>query len=367
MNEEKKKILQMVQDGKLTADEAMKVLEELEQSEIHSSKKEKELVTQLSAYVHPGENNNTNTQSHKKIVSAKEKIFGFVDEAVKKLKEIDLDFNFGQSAVVSHIFQHSDAELRDIDIDIVNGSIKVFPWDQKDVRVECAGKVYRLKEHENVRDAFLKEVHFSINDERLRFAVQQKWIKVDARIFIPASEYRRMRLRLFNGNIDGENLSVKDFEAKTANGTVQINGLSGMQAEVETANGTIAVNNAVLGKIESETINGSVSLTGIFKKIDAQALNGSISCNITNRDCDYIHVKGVTGGIELTVPEGVAADGELKSNIGSFNVILDDIHITEEKNEVVQKLLKFKPSGLPEHTLHIFAESKTGGISISRK
>ncbi|RFU69373.1 DUF4097 domain-containing protein [Peribacillus saganii] len=366
MNEEKKKILQMVQDGKLTADEAMKVLEELEQSEIHSTKKKEEMVTELSTFVNSDESK-SNTQSYKKIPSTKEKIFGFVDEAVRKLKEFDLDFHFGHSAVVSHIFQHSDAEMRDIDIDIVNGSIKVFPWDQKDVRVECAGKVYRLKEHENVKDAFLKEVQFSINDEKLRFAVHQKWIKVDARIFIPASEYRRMRLRLFNGNIDGENLAVKDFEAKTANGIVEINGLTGMQAEVETANGTIAVNNAVLGKMESETINGSISLSGIFRKIDAQALNGSITCNIRNKDCDYIHVKGVTGGIELTVPEGAAAEGELKSNIGSFNVILDDIHITEEKNEVIQKLLKFKPGGLPEHTLHIFAESKTGGISISRE
>ena len=54
-----------------------------------------------------------------------------------KLKEFDLDLNFGKYREVSHIFQQADASIHYMDIDIANGHVTVIELDQTDIRVEC--------------------------------------------------------------------------------------------------------------------------------------------------------------------------------------------------------------------------------------
>ena len=58
MQEEKKKILQSVQDGKMTAEEAFAILEELEKAEQESEKKEQILKNELSTEVIQGQEKN---------------------------------------------------------------------------------------------------------------------------------------------------------------------------------------------------------------------------------------------------------------------------------------------------------------------
>ncbi len=55
MQEEKKKILQSVQDGKMTAEEALAILEELEKAKQESEKKEQILKNELSTEVIQGQ------------------------------------------------------------------------------------------------------------------------------------------------------------------------------------------------------------------------------------------------------------------------------------------------------------------------
>ena len=55
MQEEKKKILQSVQDGKMTAEEALAILEELEKAKQESEKKEQILKSELSTEVIQGQ------------------------------------------------------------------------------------------------------------------------------------------------------------------------------------------------------------------------------------------------------------------------------------------------------------------------
>ena len=73
----------------------------------------------------------------------------------------------------------------------------------------------------------------------------------------------------------------------------------------------------------------------------------------------------MTGKIQLSLVAGTPVSGELKSNLGSFNVSLEGINIIEEKNDVILKVLKFKTIQEQSPVTHIFAESKTGAISVS--
>ena len=293
-------------------------------------------------------------------------LVGFVDTAFKKIKDVDLDFNFGQSVEITHIFQQAASSLKQIDIDIANGFVKVAPWDQGETRIECSAKVYRAENQDSARKKFLDEAIFFADGEKLRFSIQQKWIKVDAVVYVPRAEYENARLRLFNGPVAIDGLSVKDVKAKTANGQVELSGIVSKKAEAETANGQIQIHDSHIYELEAETINGVLKVEGSFNKAELQTFSGGIQCKVKNQDCELIQAKSATGAIDIMVPADMAASGELKSNLGHFKLGLENISVIEEKSEMVQKSMTFRPRGESVNPCRVYADSKTGAISLKQ-
>lgn len=373
MQEERKKILKMVEEGRLTVEEALFLIEELEKKEKTMEDKKAELITELSTTVKQDESFNSSGEykkegnfSGQKLHSTVDKIMDFVDSAFKKIKDFDLDLNFGQSIDITHIFQQSVTNLTQIDIDLANGSVEVIPWDQDDVRVECAAKVYRVENQEEARKKLLAEVLFSIEGQKLIFSNQQKWMKVDVTLYIPRVDYDKVRVRLFNGAISGANLKATDLKAKTANGKINFENLVAKKVETETANGAIQVIESHIYELEAETINGSIRTEGSFQRADLQSFSGSISCTLKNQACENIEVSSGTGAVELNVPVGTPVRGEFKSNLGNFKLELEGVDIIEDKSEMVQKYLRFATREESSNPVRIFAESKTGSISLRK-
>lgn len=366
MTEERKRILQMVEEGKLKVDEALLLLEKLEKSKTTMEEKQEKLFEELSKVVHFEDGKKSSSSTQHKAQTAKDKIMEFVDFAFKKIKDFDLDWNFGQSVDISHIYQQSHARVRDIDIDVANGSVTLVPWDQPDVRVECEAKVYRVETQDEAKSLFIKDVLFSVEGDKLRFGAQQKWMKVQAKIFVPTMDFEHIRIRMFNGPITSENFDVKSFKAKTANGKIDIANITSSKVEVETANGQISVKQGRIGEFEAETINGAIKVDGSFKKLDLQSFNGNIECELSGEQADVVVAKATTGGIKLGVPSTWALSGELKSNLGGFQVDVDDISVVENKNEVVQKVFTFKTTRPMDIVTTILADTKTGSVSLKK-
>jgi DUF4097 and DUF4098 domain-containing protein YvlB len=365
MKEEKKRILKMVEEGKLTVDEAVTLLDELEKAQQTMEQKQEQIVNELSTAVN-FEETKKEDPLQAKYQSTKEKIFDFVDTALKKIKDFDFDLNFGQSIEISHIFHQGDVDLTNMDIDVANGSIKIAAWDQPDVRIECQAKVFRVENSDQARQNFLRDVVFSVENQKLRFMTQQKWMKVESVIYVPKSEYERVRIRMFNGTILGEEMNVADLRVKTANGKINLERIKGKKAEVETAHGKIKIINSQIDDLEAETINGGIKLDGDFKKVETQSFNGNISYNVNGNRAEVIQVKATTGGIDLFVPEALPVNGELKTNLGGFNLQLVGVQILEEKSEMIQKSLRFQSINHPDKMVKIYADTKTGSIAIHR-
>jgi DUF4097 and DUF4098 domain-containing protein YvlB len=365
MKEEKKRILKMVEEGKLTVDEAVTLLDELEKAQQTMEQKQEQIVNELSTAVN-FEETKKEDPLQAKYQSTKEKIFDFVDTALKKIKDFDFDLNFGQSIEISHIFHQGDVDLTNMDIDVANGSIKIAAWDQPDVRIECQAKVFRVENSDQARQNFLRDIVFSVENQKLRFMTQQKWMKVESVIYVPKSDYERVRIRMFNGTVLGEEMNVADLRVKTANGKINLERIKGKKAEVETANGKIKIINSQIDDLEAETINGGIKLDGDFKRVETQSFNGNISYNVNGNRAEVIQVKATTGGIDLFVPEALPVNGELKTNLGGFNLQLVGVQILEEKSEMIQKSLRFQSINHPDKMVKIYADTKTGSIAIHR-
>ncbi|MCM3004537.1 DUF4097 family beta strand repeat-containing protein [Priestia koreensis] len=359
--DKKKQILQMVEDGKLSVDEALVLLNSLENEsspgqQVSNSKDVSTVVLDKEPKAF-----------YKEKVAApplKEKLMGFVNQTLKKVKDVDLDFNFGPSVDVQHIFQHAEAYLSELDIDVANGSVTLIPWQSQDVRIECEAKVYKATSQDEARKMFLQDVVFSIENGKLRFTIQKKQMKVAAKIYVPEFTYDRIKVRMFNGPIEGAKLMVKDLKAKTANGGVTFSELKGESVELETANGHILLKDSYMLKCEAETINGSIDIAGDYERTDIQTFNGSIKYHLSGDRGKKAYFKSTTGSIDVIIPDSLDLEGTLRSNLGNFNCLVENLEILDEKSETVQKSLQFKTHLGSSSPMKIVAESKTGSITL---
>ena len=366
MKEERKRILKMVEQGTLTVEEALTLIEELDNTSKVNEEKQEQLITELSTFVKTDEKQKHGKSSQETFQSTKEKFFEFVDAAVKKIKDFDLDLNFGKHYDINHIFQQTDASINAVDIDIANGNVSILPWDQNDIRVECEAQVYKGETQEEARQNFLQEMLFEVRGDRLYFTTGQKWIKLKAKVYIPQVDYDQIDVRIFNGSVEGKDLSVKKYKVKTANGKISMDQVKGEEVEVETANGAIHFAGSEVGKLEAETLNGAIHVDGDFKKLEVQSFNGDIVANLKGSSCEWLDATATTGAIVLAIPDLYSVNGELKSNLGNFTVDLDGIQIVEEKSELIQKNLSFKSIQESTHSLRLFANTKTGSITVRK-
>ena len=92
----------------------------------------------------------------------------------EKVKDVDLDLNFGQSVDVEHIFQFKDASLSHLDIQLANGSLNVMPWDDRDIRAECHAKIYRAEDGEQARQQFLNQLDCGLEGDKFLFEPKRR-------------------------------------------------------------------------------------------------------------------------------------------------------------------------------------------------
>jgi DUF4097 and DUF4098 domain-containing protein YvlB len=364
MKEERKRILEMVESGVLSAAEALTLLEELEKEQQSRQKKEQELMNELIVIE---QNEKKEDREDRQFKQAKSKLIDFMNSVLKKIKDFDFDFQLGQSVDVSHVFHHADAYLTEMEYDIANGKIEIIPWDQQDVRLECQGKVYRTENYDEGRTTFLKNTIFSIENGKLRFSTQLKLMKVDTRVYVPPAEYERISVRIFNGPFSMKDVAVGKMKVKTANGKIELNKVAGDEFELETANGHILLHDCQAEKVEAETINGKIEFDGDFSNVDLHSFNGNMKGRLHGDDVKVVSMKGVTGNLELELNRSLKLDGELKTYLGKLGADIEGKEVLEEKDDVVHKQMRFVKKGHSVTPAYLFMETKTGSITVKER
>lgn len=362
MSEERKMILKMLEDGKISVDEAERLLRALQEkgSEEHKSTTEtSEETGALSEFV-DWERWDERKQTYKQ-QSSGFKFSQFIENFIQKIKDVDMDFNFGSFEQVKHIYQDHSDEFDSIKIKIKNGAVELTPWEENYVQINCDVKVYRVRNSEEARQRFLHEVHFDISNETLVFLCDARDIKINANIYIPKKQYDCLECKLFNGSVKGQALHTQKLQSKTVNGNITFTDFQTQKAELETGNGSVTVSGES-SRLEIETINGAIDLAGAFRDVDAENFSGMITAQLQTDGSASL--KSTTGSITVFVPNGVQVNGELLSAIGSVQCDLRSFEIVYEKKELAQRLLKFVSNKNEERIFTLEANTKTGTIQV---
>ncbi|MFK2825467.1 DUF4097 domain-containing protein [Bacillus sp. B190/17] len=366
MNEEKKRILEMVEAGIISASEGLTLLEALnKEPDQHVRKERRENI--LDELVNFGQKlsgslQKQSTDSSTSPNQPKDKLFQFVQSTMQKLK--DFEFPLGKTVEFSHTFQENDFSPQRIKVEMANGNFTIKPWEGNSVKAECYVKMYGADNEDEARESFIKNSVFYARENKLSFSVGLKLMKVDTVLYVPEEAVNEVSVKLFNGSFSMRGLEVKELEVKTANGKIEVKQSKINEFEGETGNGQIYLIDCEGRKAEASSFNGAVHVVGSIGYTDIKSFNGNVLCDLKSEVCHTVKAQAVTGNIEIYVPDHMTMKGILRTNLGSLYLPESGIKKAGEKEEMVQKIVHFESEKEELAQVTIEAGTKTGSVSI---
>ncbi|WP_408007776.1 DUF4097 family beta strand repeat-containing protein [Pseudalkalibacillus sp. A8] len=373
--EERKMILKMLDEGKITSAEAVELLKAVGENDPDNKQAQTPNTATVSHTQQKQKSNDeknqerrdSSTNEKKSEQSTISKFSSLIDRVVTKLKDTDFDFNFGQAIEVDHIFQENDVDFNRLKVHVTNGGIQLQPWEEQSIRMECRASVYRTQSTEEAKAYFLKNTHFATEAGELQFLVDENRLKVQAHMYVPTKVYEEIQLRTGNGAISLDELQTKRMIVRTTNGAVTLNRVDGGSLNASTSNGKIRLENSGWKKLDLETLNGAIRLNGKYEDVEAETLNGSITFTLDEVMPGKASFKTVAGKIEILVPDSLRVNGNMKATIGSLNCFLENVDIKKETKDVVLKRMEFIANEGAPTTYEVEAIAKTGSITIAKR
>lgn len=369
-SEEKLLILKMVEEKKITIDEAAKLLAALEDE---SSKAANENINykkynksngfaEEAAKVRDRVNewkkefkNNYSQQDFDNMIddfsNKAEKFgknvatttFGIVDKMIDYVGSfVDTNsFNiFGNFQTVQKEFQIIPSEGAKLDISGVNGSITLKKHLDSKVAV-----IARIRSANPNGDGV---VDFSNDPENITLKVNGGLMNcsVSYEVFLPDMKFKSIKIGNSNGKIYIEDSVAEEIEAttknahielmgvnsdkvavNTRNGRVQLNYIIGDKVDINTSNAVIDIKHLKINEISAVTVNGRINIENVQNteegkevKMNLKTSNGGIKVNMNDMDNRVYKVKAHTtnGAVNLLIPEMIYHNVNRKGVTGSF-------------------------------------------------
>lgn len=367
LSEEKILILKMLEEGKITSEEAAKLIEALENGEKQNTsgaagrqQKQPNFQDEV-AKVRDRLNEwkkefqaNYNQKDFDRIIdefsSKAEKLgknvayttFGLVDKVIDFVGSfVDTNtFNFfGSCPTVEKSFETPATAGMELDVEATNGAIVVKKHLDNKIVIKS-----RIKSRSNNADDVLM---FTDDGNIVSLKLNNPGnVSVYHEIFLPAVKFKKINLVTANGRIYAEDSLSESFNATTRNGHIELMGVNsdaivtstknariqvsyviGKNIEIETTNSVIDIKHIKAENVKVETTNGRILVENAQNyenipemNLSLKTTNGGIKVNMNDMDQKGYKVRAKTtnGGINLLIPEMIYHNVNRQSPGGNF-------------------------------------------------
>ncbi|MCG3088659.1 DUF4097 family beta strand repeat-containing protein [Sporosarcina cyprini] len=382
MQNERKRILTMVENGTITIEEALTLLEAMEKNSNGASAKVDN--SSDTSYKEPTYEGRVEEEPksakrdesmddflndlRKDVGHVGERFMQFMQTAVQRVKTFDFDAPFGSGSTFTHSVIKPVDDLKEIIVDIDNGKLTIQvneDTENNEVVADFTVKVFNQKTEEEAKEEFLKKLVFMNDEGRLRLVSDLKLTQVNVILTVPKKDYEKLSIRLLNGETVLNDLATEKLYCKTANGKIEGSHLVFGEAQLETGNGKIQLKEVTGQELDAETMNGRVYVSGAIKDVEAKSLNGHVVVTTTDNDARKVEARTVSGSVEIYVPSDVPLTGEISTNMGRLDLQLHDVHRTRVEEQFLQRSIGFHKNSEEERTpLFINGEAKTGSVIV---
>jgi len=406
MENERKRILQLVQNGTISADEAIVLLEALskqnESTQLpanppvvsqESQPVKEDVSTQSHSSQEHHEYSETKNEQTKSKSSGFEDLFGnifnnkesanqFVNElkqdlsqfssrmmevmnsTFSKVKDFDLEFPFGNKIEFDKTYSFDAAEIKGIELDIPNGRVDVVKAEDERFLIEAQIKTSAANQDEDLsKERFVQDFVTFING-KLTISTTTKMSQVNLRLVVPKQQYDVVLLRLLNGGVTIQNLDAKLLKVKTYNGAIKIDESTFQNADIQSGNGSIELRHVKGEDLEAETVNGRIYIDGDIQEVEAESVNGAVIVTTTSSSARKLKARTVAGAVEMYIPKTLSLNGQVSTNFGKTDVGLADIEKRSEEDQFLQKTLRFDKILENQPVLKLSGETRSGSIIV---
>ena len=415
MNEERFLILKMVEEGKITAEEAVALLDALEREsgvekaaefgepaeqgggisymEEKTAKDKRSTLERLRDAIDQREDaefeivlEEEARRFAKNVEAAAEKFSRLIEERIEKevkpalanlptfLARIPVIREWvGDFSTVTE--ERQGTFLNDniiLELATDNGSIEVEGWPESHYHLVLKKKV-RGKDAEAVlRAAEVVEVEESGSWLRIKGRTEPNEA-VHIKLSVPEDRFYELAASTSNGRIKIASLKNAMGSITTSNGRVTIRDLQGTRLAARTSNGAIECGNINLQELILNTSNGRIRSDGFAQHLEARTSNGSIE--VTPRLGSALQEQSLdlhtaNSGIRVNLPPALAGACwlDLSTGFGSMNVNVDDMLYHIKEDHVGSKRIKGATRGYgnADARVRVVARSANGGITIDK-
>ena len=395
MENERKRILSLVEKGTITAEEAIVLLEAL-------TKENRSTQAQTNAPISlepdtkasqqtSDESNDThakstgfedlfgksfnNKEANKKmdeffndlkedLSHFSHRVVNLMNTTFSKLKDIDLEFPFGEKVQFEKNYAFPAEEINGVELEIPNGKVDIVKADHQQFLIDAQVKTSLLNHSEERTIADFEDKFIKLVDGKLTISVPTKMSHVNVRLAVPEKQYDIMIFRLLNGSVSINDVQSKLLKAKSYNGSVKIDHVTFQHADIETGNGAIELRNSKGEDLEAETVNGRIYIDGDLEEVEAESVNGAVVVTTHSHTARKIKAQTVAGAVEIYVPKALSLSGQVTTNFGKADVGLADVVTRSEEDQFLLKTLHFDKIIENTNLLKLTGESRTGSIIV---
>jgi DUF4097 and DUF4098 domain-containing protein YvlB len=377
--EERKLILKMIEEGKISAEEGEVLIETIEKGKktedqsnsFHKGSQQRQKTEHFNAEQFQRVKDELQEATDRIITSANKgasKLFEVLGKTIQKVQEVDLDFDFnlqGGIKVVEEI-QLTPFNFQNLHVSSSNGSIRCMSSQKDYAEIIVTAFVSKVKDENAAREKLLQAIEQKEEDDKYNFSLaDEKGIRATIELKIPSRLYEQLTIKTNLGSIQIMDVQTQEVDIKTSNGSIRIEKLETDHLKAETSNGRIQVHQVEVEKALLKSSNGSVHSAGYFTSLHSETTNGSI--RIKQEKVDESQIKAITnnGSIKVIYPQDIkGVHGELKTRHGNVKCTLPEVQLEEdgEHSQIKGKKLSFKQGEKQAHS--ITAESNTGSVQV---
>lgn len=389
--EEKMMILKMLQEGKITAEEAQKLLEAVDKNpsgfEADMRKNEKKLEEKMqelsqkanklaekvgSKLNSSAEKFNSNSEKFGDDFAKRMESFGneIADSAVKFTDKLVnyignfIDVGYDKYQYKKN-FVYQIAEAADVYVDTSNFAVIVNPTEEKELLVDF----YVNTSAPNM----LIDDYIDIQQSDAGISIKTQfpsrtWGKVE--ILVP-QHLNKLNIFTNNGKCEVNSITANIIESNTSNGKIDLNNCQGSTIKAVTSNGKVVSTATSAEYADYSTSNGKIEIENCrFDKLDAKTSNGSIVLDgigkMNSPEGNY-SLRTSNGkiiiGLEKTEDLGCMIDAA--TSLGSITVDLPQLnYFIDKKNFSMQSTAQIKNSNFDNVNDKIFINAYTSNSSI---
>lgn len=380
----KARILQMLEEGKITAQEAFQLIEALDEKGAQTEPKVEQKTT---------EDNSTKTKSSGKSKSVEDifsditsdfqklfnsekvsstiknirendqakQVFSTVENAFESVKNSNFESMFSQGPK-NRLIETINDDVSRLNLDVTHGNITIVPTERvTTVKFEVTPLYRKLDKKKN----YFEDIICEVNDGTLNVVSDAKFVKVNVEILMNQAELKRLIISGTNGNV---NLSTHIFEELTVdllNGNITLDGTITTNAFLRTSRGNITVDKGSHKTLEMISMFGAIKTGDLHAKELTVSANGAVNI-VLDKQTESAVLNSNMGNINLTVPRDRHFEGRMSTVLGQLNYP-SDIEVRSMKHQDIGMKEVMLINDTDDASVYLEVSTKFGSVTLHRK